>query len=159
MLLDPDGIPHSQLAQGTREHFVTILFYDCFAGISGDMSQGSLLDLGVDEDALRKGLARLGLEGYDLRVGPDRRGGISGTRAEVAIKGGADRPARHLRAVRELIARFGPVPVKAAVQPDGTRRVKPEYDACRTIALEHGLPPRDLYRELERLLEEEKNGE
>jgi hypothetical protein len=84
---------------------MTSLYYDCFAGISGDMNLGALLDLGVEEAALRAGLDRLGLTGYGLRIGPDSRRGISGTRAEVLIDADAARPARNLGAVRALIAR------------------------------------------------------
>lgn len=63
------------------------------------------------------------------------------------------------RTVQSLQTPFGPVPVKIALQPDGSRRAKPEYEACRSIALERGLPLREVYRELERLLEEAMSGE
>ena len=33
-----------------------ILYYDCFAGISGDMNLGAMIDLGVDLEYLRKEL-------------------------------------------------------------------------------------------------------
>jgi uncharacterized protein (TIGR00299 family) protein len=58
------------------------------------------------------------------------------------------------RTLRSLETPFGPVPVKVALQPDGSRRVKPEYEACRSIAMERDLPLLEVYRELERLLEE-----
>jgi len=58
------------------------------------------------------------------------------------------------RTLQSLETPFGPVPVKVALQPDGSRRVKPEYEACRSIAMERDLPLREVYRELERLLEE-----
>lgn len=59
------------------------LFYDCFAGIAGDMHLGALLDLGVEEEHLRAELARLGLRGWDLRVERTQRQGIAATRVEV----------------------------------------------------------------------------
>ncbi|MCG3147589.1 MAG: Pyridinium-3,5-bisthiocarboxylic acid mononucleotide nickel insertion protein [Verrucomicrobiae bacterium] len=43
-----------------------LLYLDCFAGISGDMLLGALLDLGVSEDALRSELAKLKLPGYTI---------------------------------------------------------------------------------------------
>jgi len=43
-----------------------LLYLDCFAGISGDMLLGALLDLGVPEDVLRRELAKLGLPGYSI---------------------------------------------------------------------------------------------
>jgi uncharacterized protein (TIGR00299 family) protein len=38
-----------------------ILFFDCFSGISGDMTVGALLDLGVDINDLRAELAKLSI--------------------------------------------------------------------------------------------------
>ena len=43
-----------------------LLYLDCFAGISGDMFLGALLDLGVSEDALRAELSKLQLPGYQI---------------------------------------------------------------------------------------------
>jgi uncharacterized protein (DUF111 family) len=62
------------------------------------------------------------------------------------------------RGSHTLETRLGPVTVKIVRLPDGTRRGKPEYDACRAIALGTGLPLREVYREVERRLEE-WNGE
>lgn len=62
-----------------------ILYYDCFAGISGDMNLGALIDLGVDVEFLKKELAKLPVHGYTLVVSRGMRKGISGTRAEVVI--------------------------------------------------------------------------
>ncbi|MDR2398517.1 MAG: nickel pincer cofactor biosynthesis protein LarC [Spirochaetaceae bacterium] len=61
------------------------LHVDCFAGISGDMTLGALVDLGVDPLALRQELEKLDLEGWSLRFYRDERGGISGTNAVVDI--------------------------------------------------------------------------
>ena len=43
-----------------------ILYLDCFAGISGDMLLGALIDLGVSEDSLRNELAKLSLSDYSI---------------------------------------------------------------------------------------------
>jgi hypothetical protein len=63
-----------------------ILFLDCFAGISGDMTLAALLDAGVEESFLRKELAQLGLgEEYELTVSREQKMGMSGTRVEVKL--------------------------------------------------------------------------
>jgi pyridinium-3,5-bisthiocarboxylic acid mononucleotide nickel chelatase len=63
-----------------------ILYYDCFAGISGDMNLGAMVDLGVDVDVLKKELSKLPVHGYEIKVQRDMRKGISGTRCEVVIE-------------------------------------------------------------------------
>ncbi len=62
-----------------------ILYYDCFAGISGDMNLGALIDLGVDLNYLIRELEKLPVHGYEIKTGKDMRKGISGTRLEVII--------------------------------------------------------------------------
>ena len=61
-------------ARATRRRMKT-LYFDCFAGISGDMFVGALLDLGLEISVLRRELEALGLDGYRIdarRV--DKRG-------------------------------------------------------------------------------------
>ena len=53
-----------------------ILYYDCFAGISGDMNLGALIDLGVEADYMRSELAKLNIKGIRLEVEPGERKGI-----------------------------------------------------------------------------------
>ncbi len=60
-----------------------ILYYNCFAGISGDMNIAAFVDLGVDKDVLVGELQKLNLDGWRLNFSRDMRGGISGTKAEV----------------------------------------------------------------------------
>jgi len=45
---------------------------------------------------------------------------------------------------------WGPVQGKLARLPDGTQRFAPEYDDCRRIAREHGVPLREVYRAAQR---------
>jgi pyridinium-3,5-bisthiocarboxylic acid mononucleotide nickel chelatase len=60
-----------------------IAWFNCFAGIAGDMALGSLLDAGADPDEVRSLLDRLALPGWDLRVEEALRGGIACTRVVV----------------------------------------------------------------------------
>lgn len=63
------------------------IYYDCFAGISGDMNLGAMIDLGVDARALERELRKLNLDGWRLEVSKDSRSGIFGTKVEVALDG------------------------------------------------------------------------
>ncbi|MBN1829318.1 MAG: nickel pincer cofactor biosynthesis protein LarC [Deltaproteobacteria bacterium] len=65
----------------------TILYYDCYAGISGDMHVGALLDVGVDPEHLLRELKKLDLQGYDIKIGRKKKNGITGTRFEVCLSG------------------------------------------------------------------------
>ncbi|HNY49505.1 MAG TPA: nickel pincer cofactor biosynthesis protein LarC [Smithella sp.] len=62
-----------------------VLYYDCFAGISGDMNLGALLDLGVDRKYLLKELGKLSIGSYKIKIYQDKRGGITGTKFDVLI--------------------------------------------------------------------------
>lgn len=66
-----------------------ILYYDCFAGISGDMNLAAMIDLGVEPDYLRAELSKLGLDHeFELKVVADSRKGIHGLRVDVVLKDG-----------------------------------------------------------------------
>ena len=80
-----------------------ILYYDCFAGISGDMNLGALVDLGVDAAYLEKELGKLNIEGFHLEVKPDMRKGISGTKVTVVVENQENEKHRHLSHIEELI--------------------------------------------------------
>jgi hypothetical protein len=73
-----------------------ILYYDCPAGISGDMNLAALIDLGVDPGYLRAELSKLGLdEEFELRVSADARNGIHGTRVDVVLTRRQAHPVPH----------------------------------------------------------------
>ncbi len=80
-----------------------ILYYDCFAGISGDMNLGALIDLGVDANYLTSELEKLNIEGFHLDIKKDIRRGISGTKADVIIENQENEKHRHLRHVEEIV--------------------------------------------------------
>lgn len=62
-----------------------ILYYDCFAGISGDMNLGAMLDLGINQQYLLKELGNLPVDSYNIKVYKDNRGGITGTKVDVVL--------------------------------------------------------------------------
>lgn len=62
-----------------------ILYFDCFSGISGDMTIGALLDLGIDTEKFRQELAGLNLSGYELHIERRLSRGIAGTDVNVIL--------------------------------------------------------------------------
>jgi uncharacterized protein (TIGR00299 family) protein len=80
-----------------------VLYYDCFAGISGDMNLGALIDLGVDSNYLKAELEKLNIDGFHLEITTDQRRGISGTKANVVIENQDNEKHRHLRHVEEIV--------------------------------------------------------
>lgn len=76
-------------------------YFDCFAGISGDMVTGSLIDAGLDFNYLEKALSGLGLTGYELSCGKKIKNGISGTSFNVTVKD--DQPHRRLSDITDII--------------------------------------------------------
>lgn len=81
------------------------LYYDCFAGISGDMNLGALVDLGLEEDRLRSALSGLPVSGYSLEIRRDSRRGIGGIRVEVKLEHGSEAEHHHrsFRDIRDMI--------------------------------------------------------
>ncbi len=61
------------------------LYLDCFAGASGDMFIGALLDCGLDFDYLKTELSKLGVEGYELSLTRVDRSGISSAKFDVHL--------------------------------------------------------------------------
>src|SRR6187549_975584 len=61
------------------------LYFDCFSGISGDMTIGALLDLGLDLNYLRSELTKLPVEGYTLEASRVVRSNISAMKFNVRL--------------------------------------------------------------------------
>ncbi len=78
-----------------------IAYFDCFAGISGDMTLGALVDAGLDWEQLQTDLAKLPLTGYRLQMEKVNKQGISGTKVHVLTEEGHVH--RHLRDIKEII--------------------------------------------------------
>jgi pyridinium-3,5-bisthiocarboxylic acid mononucleotide nickel chelatase len=79
---------------------VRVAHFDCFSGASGDMILGSLIDAGVDADAIRAGLDSLGLP-IKLTIERVKRCGIAATHARVEAP--HEHVHRHLHHVEAII--------------------------------------------------------
>ena len=62
------------------------LYLDCFAGISGDMTLGAFLDLGVKQETLLEGLKKLKADGYRIEISRKAKNGIMGTDVNVILE-------------------------------------------------------------------------
>ena len=69
------------------------LYLDCSMGAAGDMLGAALLELHPDREDFLRRLNALGLPGVSVSAGPDRRGGLAGTRLSVKIRGAEEAPA------------------------------------------------------------------
>lgn len=76
-------------------------FVDCFAGISGDMLLGALIDAGAPVDNLLLGLETLPLSGWELKIERVRKGAISATSVSVIVK--EKQPERHLSDIESIV--------------------------------------------------------
>lgn len=62
-----------------------ILYFDCFSGISGDMTMGALLDAGGDAEALKRDLGKLNLgDAFHLHIHKALKNGVMCTHVDVA---------------------------------------------------------------------------
>jgi len=82
---------------------VSLLYCDCFSGISGDMFLAALLDAGLPLDLLNAQLSRLALEGFDgVEVRKVTKGTLQASQIDIHIppEGSSE---RNLQAIVELI--------------------------------------------------------
>jgi uncharacterized protein (TIGR00299 family) protein len=80
-----------------------VLYVDAFAGISGDMTVGALLALGLPLEQLKQELAHLPLADYTIAVAPRRVHGIGAIKFDVHVTahGHAHRAFRDIREMLE----------------------------------------------------------
>jgi uncharacterized protein (TIGR00299 family) protein len=78
-----------------------IAILDPFSGISGDMTLGALVAVGLDPDFIRGLPSRLGLEGIGVSVTPVVRAGIACTKVDFEIP--PQPHGRHLRHIRAIL--------------------------------------------------------
>lgn len=81
-----------------------IAYFDCFAGASGDMILGALVDAGLSVEVLRSELQKLNLTGYDLQAEPVVKKGIAATQVSILVDSGhTPHHHRHLHDIEQII--------------------------------------------------------
>jgi len=81
------------------------LYFDCFAGASGDMILGAMVAAGVDPSVLREQLSLLNVEGFKIDFETVNRSGLSATYARVETV--HEHKHRHLSDIRRIIEASG----------------------------------------------------
>ena len=94
-----------------------------FSGISGDMTLGALVSVGLDPEWLRALPAKLALDGVTVDIRDVKRAGIACTKVDFVIP--PQPHGRHLKHIREIVARA-----------DAPARVKQRADAVFTLITE-----------------------
>lgn len=79
-----------------------IAYFDCFSGVSGDMTLGALLACGADETAFRNALAGLNVPGYNLHIARRKVEGIMATDVDVELLEVDQGHGRHLSDIAEI---------------------------------------------------------
>jgi pyridinium-3,5-bisthiocarboxylic acid mononucleotide nickel chelatase len=102
---------------------VTVAYFDCFAGISGDMTLGALIDSGADRALVDAAVEAMHLgDEVKVEVRREARGHVGGTRVVVEVH---ERTARTVPSLRRI--------VEDADMPDGVKL--PALDAINRLAL------------------------
>jgi len=118
---------------------MNILYFDCYAGISGDMTVAALLDLGVPLEHLRAELAKLALpaDSYSLSIQQTERRHIPALKFDVAVHD--HHTHRHYAGIDTMIAASG----LSAVVKDQSRRIFRRL--AEAEALVHGVAVEDVH--------------
>ena len=80
-------------------------YFDCFAGISGDMVISALIDSGLDFSFIEKTAESLGIDGYEISAEKTLKNGIACTSFKVLVK--KNQPHRRLSDITDIIMRSG----------------------------------------------------
>lgn len=118
----------------------TVGWFNCSAGVAGDMLLGALVDAGADPAAITAVLDGLGVDGWALTFERVQRAGVMATRADVAIAQGDDAGHVH-RPVEAITALLDAAAIPEAVRIDAER----VFDAlARAEGGVHGIDPAEV---------------
>ncbi len=130
-----------------------VVWFNCQAGVAGDMTMAALVDAGADPDAIAHTIAGLGVDGYALLFEQVQRCGVRSTWANVVIDHDGDHHDDHVdsdqgddghvahRPAREILAMLD-----AADLPDRVRhRARAVFERLAEVeGAIHGIDPADV---------------
>ena len=108
-----------------------VVHFDCFSGISGDMTVAALIDAGVDALAIRQGIDSLGLP-IQLEINKVRKGGFAAT--EFRVEAAEEHTHRGLAEIEEILGHGAISPPQRSLALRIFRRL------AEAEAAAHGLP-------------------
>ena len=108
-----------------------VAHFDCFSGISGDMTLAALFDLGVPAEPVLAGIASLGLP-IKIEIEKVRKGGFAAT--QIFVEAPEQEDHRYLPEVEEILSRGNLTPRQRALALKIFRRLGAAEAAV------HGLP-------------------
>lgn len=114
-----------------------ILYLDPFAGASGDMFLGLLIDLGVDPEQIEAQLRCLPLDGWSLSWQREKRRGIEGCRALVAVA--EEHQHRSWRDIDAMLA------TSSLAAPVGELARRIFQRLAQAEGKVHGVPPEEVH--------------
>jgi pyridinium-3,5-bisthiocarboxylic acid mononucleotide nickel chelatase len=124
-------VAHRSLDTGAAR-LMRLLYFDCIAGISGDMALGALVDAGADAEGIRTALAPLPLDPFSVEFDEVDAGGIRATRA--VVRSGSARVIRTYASIRALLD-------QAALRDDARALAQRIFSRlARAEAAVHGRP-------------------
>ncbi|MBE0068901.1 nickel pincer cofactor biosynthesis protein LarC [Thermoanaerobacterium thermosaccharolyticum] len=115
-----------------------LLYFDCFSGISGDMTISSLLSHGIDVEKFKEELRGLSLEGYELVFGTAEKNGIAANTFKVVC----DDNHHHHRTMKDIEDIINKSSLNEDVKSLSLKIFRNLADAESKI---HGLPPDEVH--------------
>ena len=115
----------------------TSAYFECFAGASGDMILGALVDAGWAESDLRASLDAMRLTGWRLEVRPVKKGALRATQVRISVT--EPQPERDVGDIEPLIASSDlPEEVK-------TRAIALFRELADVEGIQHDQPPETVH--------------
>lgn len=112
-----------------------VLYFDCFAGASGDMMLGALVDAGLPLDTLKAWLGTLPLDGWTLRAERVVRQGVSATSVTVVDESHPHR--HHHRGLSDIVG----IVDRSGLSPTVKARATALFERlAQAEAAVHGIP-------------------